>query len=120
MFMRMISRFVAVSQILIMTACVAAAAQSRGGPTTGPNTKDDDVQGQAWWAHVRYLADDSMKGRLIGTDDYLKAAAYVVDKFKSWGLKPAGVDGTYYQPVQFDVQRVIAKNSSMALVKNGK
>ncbi len=118
--MREIFCFATVSRILLATACVATGAQSIGGPSAGPDAVNDEASGQAWWAHVRYLADDSMKGRLTGSDEYLKAAAYVVDRFKSWGLKPAGVDGTYYQPVHFDVQRVIAKDSTMALVTNGK
>jgi hypothetical protein len=80
----------------------------------------DEALGKIWWAHVRYLADDSMKGRLTGSAEYLRAAAYVVDKFKSYGLKPAGVNGSYYQPVKFDVQRVIADKSSMGLVVDGK
>jgi Zn-dependent M28 family amino/carboxypeptidase len=108
--------FNAVARILLVTACAAVAAQSSLTPSSGPAA--DEARGQTWWAHVRYLADDSMKGRLTGSDEYLKAAAYVVDKFKSWGLQPAGVDGTYYQPVQFDVQRVIAKDSTMTLVTN--
>lgn len=76
----------------------------------------DDAVGRAWWAHIRYLADDSMKGRPTGSAEYLKAAAYVADRFKSYGLKPAGENGTYYQTVHFDVQRVIAEKSSLALV----
>jgi Zn-dependent M28 family amino/carboxypeptidase len=86
----------------------------------GDGTSTDEARGKAWWAHVQYLADDSMKGRLTGSEEYLKAAAYVVDKFKSYGLQPAGVNGTYYQPVKFDVQRVLADKSSMALVVDGK
>src|SRR5215831_9815560 len=76
-------------------------------------TPDDATanEGKAWWAHVQYLADDSMKGRLTGSDDYLRAAAYVVEKFKSYGLQPAGINGTFYQPVKFDVQRVLADKS---------
>ena len=61
-----------------------------------------------------------MNGRLTGSEDYLRAAAYVVDQFKAYGLTPAGVDGGYYQPVHFDVQRVIASKSSMSLVVDGK
>jgi hypothetical protein len=61
-----------------------------------------------------------MNGRLTGSEDYLKAAAYVVDHFKSFRLAPAGVNGGYYQPVHFDVQRVIASKSSMSLVVDGK
>src|SRR5258708_37654557 len=60
-----------------------------------------------------------MKGRLTGSEEYLKAAAYVVDQFKSYGLQPAGVNG-YYQPVRFDVQRVVADRSSLSLVVDGK
>jgi len=88
---------------------------SQSGPALS-----DEARGKIWWAHVQYLADPAMKGRLTGSDEYLKAAAYVVDQFKSFGLAPAGVNGGYYQPVHFDVQRVIASKSSMSLVVDGK
>jgi Zn-dependent M28 family amino/carboxypeptidase len=81
---------------------------------------NDEAQGKDWWAHVQALANDSMRGRLTGSEDYLRAAAYVVDQFKSYGLQPAGVNGGFYQPVKFDVQRVLADKSSMTLVAGGK
>jgi hypothetical protein len=83
-----------------------------------PVTPADQAAGQAWWAHVKILADDNMRGRLTGTEDYLRAADYVVSQFKADGLKPAGVNG-YYQPVKFDVTRVLADKSSMTLVSDG-
>src|SRR6202041_1953675 len=86
----------------------------------GASVSNDEAQGKAWWAHVQKLADPSMNGRLTGSEDYLRAAAYVVEQFKAYGLAPAGVDGGYYQPVRFDVQRVIASKSSMSLVVDGK
>jgi Zn-dependent M28 family amino/carboxypeptidase len=89
-----------------MLICVSAIAQ----------TTSDQQRGEQWWAHIRVLAAPEMKGRLTGSEEYLKAAAYVVDQFKGWGLKPAGANGTYYQPVRFDVQRVIADRSSLALL----
>lgn len=93
-----------------VTSCAAMAA----------NAASDEQAGQAWWAHIKVLADDSMRGRLTGSEEYLKAAAYVVDKFKSYGLKPAGLNGGFYQPVKFDVQRVLADKSSMSLMVDGK
>jgi Zn-dependent M28 family amino/carboxypeptidase len=87
---------------------------------TGTSSSKDEAEGKVWWAHVQKLADPSMNGRLTGSDDYLRAAAYVVDQFKAYGLTPAGVDGGYFQPVHFDVQRVIASKSSMSLVVDGK
>jgi len=101
----------------VKPAGVSAAAEP-GTSDVHASVSDED-RGKQWWAHVQYLADDSMKGRLTGSDEFLKAAAYVVEKFKSYGLQPAGVDGTFYQPVQFDVQRVIASQSSMSLVVAG-
>ena len=80
----------------------------------------DEAAGKQWWAHVQVLADDSMRGRRTGSAEYLKAAAYVVDQFKSYGLEPAGVDGGWYQPVKFDVQRVLAEKSSISLMVDGK
>src|SRR6201985_359211 len=103
---------------------VAALAAGIGGLLTWAQTaatvSNEEAQGKAWWAHVQKLADPSMNGRLTGSEDYLRAAAYVVDQFKAYGLAPAGVDGGYYQPVHFDVQRVIASKSSMSLVVDGK
>ena len=103
----------------ILSALITAMLLSNSAlipQTTSAASGSDEAVGQAWWAHIRYLADDSMKGRLTGSAEYLKAAAYVADKFKSYGLKPAGENGTYYQTVHFDVQRVIAAKSSLALV----
>ncbi|RSL19442.1 Zn-dependent M28 family amino/carboxypeptidase [Edaphobacter aggregans] len=104
---------------LLRTVCVLASMLSCV-VVEGQSASSDEERGKAWWAHVQYLADDSMQGRLTGSEEYLKAAAYVVDKFKSYGLQPAGVNGGFYQPVKFDVQRVLADKSSMSLVADGK
>jgi len=103
----------AVFAVPLVSAVLLAAAQT-------PSTGDDLAQGKQWWAHVQYLASDAMQGRQTGSAEYLKAAAYVVDQFKLDGLQPAGVDGGWYQPVKFDVQRVLADQSSMNLVVDGK
>jgi Zn-dependent M28 family amino/carboxypeptidase len=105
---------------LWLSAALMAGLALGSGAQTGGTAADDEARGRAWWAHVQYLADPSMKGRQTGSEEYEKAAAYVVEKFKSYGLEPAGVDGTFYQPVKFDVQRVLADQSSMSLVVDGK
>ena len=75
--------------------------------------------GKTWWAHVRFLADDRLQGRLTGSAGYREAAAYVAERFKEYGLTPAGTSG-YFQPVRFEVQRVVAAESSLALVRDGR
>src|ERR1700761_5159212 len=54
-----------------------------------------------WWADISVLADDNMRGRMTGTADYLRAADYVIGRFKQESLAPAGSDG-YLQPVPLE------------------
>jgi Zn-dependent M28 family amino/carboxypeptidase len=112
--------FAVISRALLAAACVAAGAQSTVAAAPSAGTLNEEARGQEWWAHIRALADDSMKGRQTGSEEYLQAAAYVVGKFKSWGLQSAGVNGTYFQPVHFDEQRVQTDRSTLALESDGK
>ena len=75
--------------------------------------------GKTWWEHVKVLADDNMEGRETGSDGLRKAEAYIVDQLKQAGLQSAGTNG-YYQPVKFQSRQIIEKDSSAALVRNGK
>ena len=108
------------SGLPVWAVAVSIAASTAVFAQDAAKALDDETSGKAWWKHVRVLADDSMKGRQTGSVEYLRAAAYVVDQFKSYGLEPAGKDGTFYQPVKFEVQRVLAEKSSLALVDDGK
>jgi hypothetical protein len=49
-------------------------------------------------ADVSYLADPAREGRGVGTAGLEAAGAHIEARFKSLGLKPAGVDGGYRQP----------------------
>jgi Zn-dependent M28 family amino/carboxypeptidase len=50
-------------------------------------------------AHVKYLASDELEGRGTGQKGGDMAAAYIAGEFKSYGLRPAGESGTYFQNV---------------------
>ncbi len=43
------------------------------------------------------LSSERFKGRLAGTPEYMDAANWVADHLKSWGVKPAMKDGSYFQ-----------------------
>ena len=75
--------------------------------------------GKSWWSYVKVLADDNMEGRETGSAGLKRAEAYVVEQLKSNGLQPAGSNG-FYQPVKFESRTLDEKNSSLALVRNGK
>ncbi len=78
-----------------------------------------DARGKAWWAHIQYLADDSLEGRGTGTEGFAKAAAYVTDQFHTAGLQPAGIHG-YAQPVELNVLQLDETQSSLGFIRNGK
>ena len=48
-------------------------------------------------AHLMYLADDALMGRMTGTPEYDEAAAYVAGQFEEIGLESGGDDGWYQQ-----------------------
>jgi Zn-dependent M28 family amino/carboxypeptidase len=73
---------------------------------------------QRWWAHVAFLASDDLEGRNTGSEGHRKAADYVADQFKRFGLKPAGTTG-YRQAVRFHSRRIVESRSSLALVRDG-
>ena len=50
-------------------------------------------------AHVKFLASDLLEGRGTGQRGGDLAAAYMATQFELYGLKPAGSNGTYFQPV---------------------
>ena len=74
--------------------------------------------GNSWWAHVKFLADDSIEGRDTGSEGLRKAQAYAVEQLQKAGLEPAGTKG-YYQPIQFLQFQVDETNSSLSLINGG-
>ncbi|WP_394341977.1 M28 family metallopeptidase [Spirosoma pollinicola] len=71
-------------------------------------------------AHMRYLADDKLKGRKPGTEGYELAAQYVEKQFKTLGFKPLGQRGTFRQLVPLRKAQVREDASTLALIQEGK
>lgn len=51
--------------------------------------------------HIKYLSSDELGGRLSGTNGNVLAAEYIANEFKTYGLKPAGDNGSYFQNFSF-------------------
>ena len=88
-------------------------------PTLAQSAPRNTFDGKTWWDHVNVLAHDNMEGRDTGSPGLRKAEAYVVDQLKKSGVQPAGKDG-YYQLVKFESRQIIEKDSSAALIRDGK
>lgn len=93
---------------LLLIAASAAAAASI----------DWHAAGEAWWAHVRFLAGDKLEGRDVGTPGYEAAADYVAAQFGQAGLAP-GAGAGYSQPVRLIKTTLDEPASSIDLVRNG-
>ncbi len=71
-------------------------------------------------AHMAFLADDALEGRGVGSRGYDIAAKYVASQFEAMGLRPAGVGGSYMQPVPLDKFEVLPGKTSASVTSNGK
>jgi hypothetical protein len=76
------------------------------------------AEGNRWWAHVTFLADDKLEGREVGKEGYRKAVEYVAGEFERVGLKPGGTSA-YLQPIQFEWRSVVNDQSSLEVVRDG-
>jgi len=44
---------------------------------------DYTAEGDLWWAHIKFLADDKLQGRNTGSEGYTQAVQYVAGRFES-------------------------------------
>ena len=114
--------------VLHLSTLVAVLAISSCAPPSEARTSAADagasamqvISPEAIEAHIRFLADDLLEGRYTGQRGYDIAARYVVAQFRMLGLAPAGVDGTYYQPVAFRESVLVPEQSGMTLTRDGR
>jgi hypothetical protein len=67
-------------------------------------------------ASVKYLADDKLEGRGPGTEGDRLAAKYLADQFASFGVTPAGDNGSWYQKVPLYAVRTVPDKTTFQLV----
>jgi Zn-dependent M28 family amino/carboxypeptidase len=77
---------------LISAVAVSSYSQTRGRTKVALNE-------DAMRAHVRYLASDLLEGRGTGARGGELAASYIASQMEALGLKGAGANGSFFQPV---------------------
>jgi pectate lyase len=99
----------------IATGSASPGASALPTPIATPTTASA-ADGERWWSHVRFLADDRLGGRDTGSPGHRAAALYVAGELGRLGLRPAGTDG-YLQPVALHRRQIDESRSSLALVR---
>src|ERR1700684_2912173 len=94
--------------LLALTIAIGAAGQTI-----------THFDGQTWWNHIKFLADDSLEGRDTGSRGEREAQKYAVEQLRNAGAEPAGVNG-FYQPVTFVSRQIVEKDCGLTLIGDGK
>jgi Zn-dependent M28 family amino/carboxypeptidase len=76
---------------LILAAALASSALAADSPSP--------ISPARMSATVKTLASDAFEGRAPGTPGEAKTVAYLIDRFRSLGMKPAGENGDWVQSV---------------------
>lgn len=76
------------------------------------------IDGEAIRAHMRFLSDSLLQGRAPDGPGYAIAARYVQTELESMGLKPAGTNGDWYQPVPLRKSMLDSAKSSLVLIRS--
>ncbi len=82
-------------------------------PPSPESIADPAITAKEVAAHVGYLASQELAGRGSGTSGNNLAGDYLAERFKAFGLKPAGESGGYFQ--QFSVFTGIELGAKSAL-----
>ncbi len=89
------------------TARVAMAGLSPRAALASPPS---EYSAERMMDTVRFLAGPGLKGREIGTPEIDKAAAYLAEKFREAGLRPAGDAGSYFRTWKERERNITLKN----------
>jgi len=68
--------------------------------------------------HIRYLSHKDRVGRYPGTRGSKDVISYLIRQFKSFGVKPGGVNGSFVQPFNITDGIELGKNNSMIINGN--
>jgi hypothetical protein len=79
-----------VTAALLCSALYAAAPRPE-------EVSDPEIRASELVTHVKYLASDELAGRGSGTEGNDRAGDYLAERFRSFGLKPAGAGSSYFQ-----------------------
>jgi hypothetical protein len=109
------TRILAPLALLALAVAPLAAQSAPRGPSAaairravGTITEGDIRQ------RIGVIADDSMRGRATPSPELDATAAYIADAFRSFGLRPGGDSGTFFQ--RYGIRRMQLDSSAYVMM----
>ena len=99
--MKLLSLFAGLCSVILFTTPAFSQPSSLVADTDSSSSFAQTIQPEDLRAHLSILASDEFEGRETGTPGNKKAAMYIAEQFKSFGLKAVGENNSYFQPVAF-------------------
>jgi ABC-type dipeptide/oligopeptide/nickel transport system permease subunit/ABC-type lipoprotein export system ATPase subunit len=103
---RLFNRYTLASATAVVVVLVLS--MEAVGPWAPYISQAEAFDAQRAMADIQYLAGPELNGRLTGTADLDTVADYIADKFKEYGLQPAGEANTYFQGINRDYRDLAA------------
>ncbi|MBZ5499742.1 MAG: M28 family peptidase [Acidobacteriia bacterium] len=88
-----------VAVVLAVVIAMSMSAAGQGGKPAPGGPTPIKVDGKVIRSYIEWMAAPEREGRRTLTPGYEKSVEWAVAKFKEWGVKPAGENGTYLQNV---------------------
>ncbi len=112
------SKLFPLSLLVFVAAGVwAVAFTSWSLQADGPAPGNDSILKEEMKADLIFLSSDTFKGRIPETTENELSAEFIRSRFERLGLKPAGPNGSYYQP--YNMMRASLGEDNMLEVKQG-
>ncbi len=106
--------------LVFSTAVILATAGATTSEMPAPVKKAmNEFRAGAIAAHDKFLASDLLEGRGPGTRGDAIAEEYIATAFQSYGLKPGGENGTYFQNVPLVGITLDPARSSVSFTRDG-
>lgn len=102
----------------LLAGCTAGRAAPVAASPAGTITASQSAVASpaaAFQEHVAYLASDELEGRGTGTRGNDAAAGYIAEHFRRAGLRPAGENGTFFQPFEVTLGQKIEGHVSLSV-----
>ncbi len=106
--------------VLLGAMSIALLANSMpGGRVAAVETAATDGAAERIRAHVHFLADDLLEGRVAGSRGYDIAANYVAAQFATAGLEPGASDAGWMQPLQLVEAGAVIPGAQIVVTRDG-